>query len=211
MSDPHAEAKKRHAAETAAAFAAVFAAARADVLSRFTASGSVRDLLTTVWRDLLRTRTHERALAVVQAVAPDVELARVEGKLKAYADWFATTWDEQVREALAQVDVLAADIEAEIRAAWDTAASPDVAKLRADSLSVEMGNFAATEDAMMKGHTTKTWRIKGATTRPSHIALEGASAPIADFFANGLQYPGAPGPPEERVNCDCYLTFEGAA
>jgi hypothetical protein len=73
-----------------------------------------------------------------------------------------------------------------------------------------MGNFAAIEEAMVSGSATKTWRTQGATTRPSHLALEGSSIPIAGFFANGLQYPGAPGPPEERVNCDCYLTFGGA-
>jgi hypothetical protein len=207
VSDPNAAAKREQAVQTAMVLAAVFAAARTDVLRRLHVTGTLRDVLTNVWRDLLRTRVHERSLAVVQAVSPDVELARIEGKINAYADWFATTWDESIREALAQVDVLAQDINTEVVAALDTVASPEVAKLRADSLSVEMGNFAAIEEAMNGGKATKTWRIQGATTRPSHLALEGSSAPIDGFFPNGLQYPGAPGPPEERVNCDCYLTF----
>lgn len=210
MSDPKAATKKQQAVETAAVFAAVFAAARADILRRLKATGSFGNLLTDVWKDLLRTRVRERAEAVVQAVAPDVELARVEGKINAYADWFAQTWDEQVREALSQVDVLAADIDAEVKAALDAYMSRDTAFLRADSLSVEMGNFAAIEEAVMQGHTTKTWQIQGPTTRPTHVALDGSKIDITYVFGNGLQYPGAPGPPEERINCDCYLTFEGA-
>jgi hypothetical protein len=210
VSDPKAAAKRQQAAETAAALAAVFAAARADVLRRLDATGSIRDLLQTMWRDLLRTRVRERATSVIQAVAPDLPIARVEGRVAAYADWFATTWDESVRQALAEVDVLAEDLMAEVVAKFDEYGGGDVAKLRADNLSVEMGNFAAIEEAMVSGSATKTWRTQGATTRPSHLALEGASIPIAGFFANGLQYPGAPGPPEERVNCDCYLTFGGA-
>jgi hypothetical protein len=210
VSDPKAAEKRRQAAETALVFAALFAAARADVLRRFEATGSVANLLTSTWGALLGTRVRERALAVIEAVAPDIDPARVVGKVDAYADWFAKAWEESVREALASFDVLADDLADQIAERLDMVAGPDVAKLRADNLSVEMGNFAAIEQAVNHGHATKTWRTKGATTRPSHLALEGATVPIVDFFANGLQYPGAPGPPEERVNCDCYLTFGGA-
>lgn len=210
MSDPKEAAKRQQAAETAAVLAALFAAARADVLRRLSAAGTLRGILSAVWRDLLRTRVYERAVAVVRAVAPDLDLPRVEGKINAYADWFAKTWDGSVRQALDAVDVLAADLATEVGSALDTVAGDGMAKLWADSLSVEMGNFAAIEEAMIRGAATKTWRARGATTRPSHLALDGTEVPIAGYFANGLQYPGAPGPPEERVNCDCYLTFGGA-
>lgn len=207
MSDPKAEAKRKQAVETAAALTAVWVAARADVLSRFDATGSIRDLLADVWRALLEKRVAERAAAVVQAVAPDVFPERVQGKVDAYAKWMADTWHEAVKERLAEVDVLSADLRAAVEKVMDDVV--DTSHLRADSLSVDMGNFAAIEEATIQGHATKTWRIKGETTRPTHMALAGQTIPIADMFGNGLQYPGAPGPPEERVNCDCYLTFGG--
>lgn len=208
MSDPKAQAKQQQAAKTAAALAAVWVAARADVLRRFDATGSIRDLLADAWRELLHKRIAERSLAVVEAVAPDVFPERVQGKVDAYAEWLAGTWDEAVKQRLSEVDVLAADLRAEVERVMSDVV--DTSHLRADSLSVDMGNFAAIEEATIQGHASKTWRIQGATTRPTHEALAGATIPIEGFFANGLQYPGAPGPPEERVNCDCYLTFEGA-
>lgn len=207
MSDPKATVKRRQAVETAAALAAVYAAARADVLKRFSATGTVRGLLASSWRDLLQRRVQERALAVIGAAVPGIDPTRVQGKVDAYAEWFAKEWDETVRASLASLDVLAADLEAEIRKTMD--AVVDTSHLRADNLSVEMGNFAAIEEAIISGRATKTWRTQGATTRPSHLALEGQTMPIAGLFGNGLQYPGAPGPPEERINCDCYLTFGG--
>lgn len=208
MSDPKAQAKRKQAAETAAALSAVYVAARADVLRRFALNGSVRDLLAPHWRELLQRRVGERAMAVIQAVAPDVFPERVQGKVDAYAEWFARTWEDSVKEHLAAVDVMAADLRAEVEMVMDE--EVNISHLRADSLSVDMGNFAAIEEATIAGHKMKTWRIQGETTRPTHMALEGQTIPIEGFFGNGLQYPGAPGPPEERVNCDCYLTFEGA-
>ncbi len=43
----------------------------------------------------------------------------------------------------------------------------------------------------------------------SHLALNGLTIPIGEKFENGLAYPGAPGPPDETANCNCWLTFGG--
>lgn len=42
-------------------------------------------------------------------------------------------------------------------------------------------------------------------TRDSHIDIDREVRPIDQEFSNGLMYPGAPGPPEEVINCRCAL------
>ena len=42
-------------------------------------------------------------------------------------------------------------------------------------------------------------------TRDSHIDIDREVRPIDQKFSNGLMYPGAPGPPEEVINCRCAL------
>lgn len=207
MSDPDAKAKKREAAITAATLAAVYASAKADVLQRLAATGSIRNLLTTVWRELLQRRVRERVGAIVEAVAPELPPASVAGKLDAYSEWFAKTWYEATDEALAQVDVAAADLRAETELAFDAVSKSTHWVPSADSMSREMGTFAAIEKASLTGKVTKTWHNTNA--HPRHNALEGVTVPIDQPFSNGQQYPGAPAPPEERVNCQCYLTFGG--
>lgn len=205
MTDPHAEAKQQQAAATAATLTAVYTAMRADVLRRLREVGSI--LLPATWRDRLQSRVRERSLATIKAIAPSLDESRIAGKVDAYAKWFAATSDEVTRQALSEVDLSSLDLPAAVAEVLDRVIA--ASKIRADSLSVEMGNFAALEQATLEGQRTKTWRIQGASTRDTHRAISGETVGIGETFRNGLAYPGAPGPPEERINCDCYLTFGG--
>lgn len=204
MTDPNAQAKQQQAAETAAALAAIYTAARADVLRRLREVGKI--LLPTTWRDRIERRIRERSIAVVKAIVPELDESRIAGKLDAYAKWFASTWDDVTRQALSEIDLGALSLEGEVAELLDRIVA--AAQIHADSLSRDMGNFAVLEQATLEGKRTKTWRIQGDFTRDSHIAISGQTVGISKVFGNGLLYPGAPGPPEERVNCDCYLTFD---
>lgn len=204
MNDPDADAKKRQAAITAATLAAVYASAKADVLGRLASTGKVVNLLASTWRDLLQKRVRERVGAIVEAIAPQLPPERITGKLDAYSQWFAETWHKAAEDALAQVDVMAADLRAEVALAMDASTSTHWVP-SADSMSREMGTFAAIEQASIDGRATKTWH--NSNPHPRHNALEGVTVAIDEPFPNGMQYPLAPAPPEERVNCQCYLTF----
>lgn len=203
MTDPNAQAKERQADVTAATLAAVYVAMRADVLRRFRQVGKI--LLPTTWRDRVRKRMRERSLAVVKAIAPELDESRIAGKLDAYAKWFASTWDAVTRQALTEIDLSVLDLSADVAVVLDRVV--DAAQIHADSLSRDMGNFAALEQATLEGKKTKTWHNTD-FVHLRHNGLEGVTVGIGEDFPNGLPYPGAPAPPDERVNCKCYLTFD---
>ena len=73
--------------------------------------------------------------------------------------------------------------------------------------SVEAMNQAIDTGAINAGVVTKVWRTaRDNRVRDSHAELDGQTAPIDGVFANGLAYPGDPsGPPEEIINCRCFL------
>lgn len=203
MTDPNGQVKQQQAAETAAVLAAIYTAARADVLRRLREAGKI--LLPSTWRDRLQKRIRQRSLAVIQAIAPELDESRVAGKVDAYAEWFATTWDETTKLALREIDLGTLNLPAAVAEVMDRVVA--AAQINADSLSRDMGNFAALEQATIEGKKTKTWHNTD-FVHVRHNGLEGVTVGIDEDFPNGLPYPGAPSPPEERVNCKCYLTFE---
>ena len=63
------------------------------------------------------------------------------------------------------------------------------------------GHFLYAEIA---GAKNKKWlTARDELVRDSHAAIEGQVVPMEQAFGNGLMYPGAPGPPEEVINCRC--------
>lgn len=59
----------------------------------------------------------------------------------------------------------------------------------------------------------KIWRAL-AGARPTHAAAHGQEQPLSEPFQVGaarLEYPGAPGPPEETINCRCSMVYKEAA
>ena len=68
------------------------------------------------------------------------------------------------------------------------------------------GQNNAVEQLAEKGLTIiRTWRTSGSNTRESH-QIDGEEAGVDERFSNGLLYPMEDGaPPEEVINCDCYL------
>lgn len=59
----------------------------------------------------------------------------------------------------------------------------------------------------------KIWRAM-AGARPTHAAAHGQEQPLGEPFNVGaarLEYPGAPGPPEETINCRCSMVYTEAA
>lgn len=205
MTDPQAQAKAEQAAQTAAVLAAIYQAAKVDVLRRLRELGKI--LLPTTWRDRIERRMRERTLAVIKAVAPELDESRVAGKVDAYAKWFADTWDDVTKQALAEIDLSTLDLDGAVGEVMDRIIA--AAQIHADSLSHDMGNFAVLEQATLEGKKTKTWRNGDFDAPFRHNGLEGVTVGIGEDFPNGLSYPGAPSPPEERVNCKCFLTVEG--
>jgi len=54
--------------------------------------------------------------------------------------------------------------------------------------------------------TDKEWRTRMIRSRDSHIYVNGEVVEDGELFSNGLEFPGDPnGPPEEVINCHCYL------
>lgn len=69
--------------------------------------------------------------------------------------------------------------------------------------------FATTEAARQVGGSgaTKTWVTNVTpTTRDAHAAMHGETVPLSEQFSNGLDWPGAFGPPEETAECRCTVT-----
>lgn len=212
MADPDAAAKERHAAEAAVALAAVYEAARADVLDAVSL-GRVRDLLPALWT--------WRLLPVIEATSKAVaaetgrgafafladrggfDPARMDSYLEVGAVERSRGWVAKVNEALNQVSALADEVEAEIERTMDQFVQ--AAETDAEDIVDSAGNFGAAEGAEAAGATSKTWHSPH--PHPRHNELEGVTVGIGERFPNGLRYPGAPGPPAETANCKCYLTF----
>lgn len=73
---------------------------------------------------------------------------------------------------------------------------------------------------MMKssGASTKTWHHRpqanprdGTHGKVNHVAMEGETVGIDEYFSNGLRFPRDPedGRAEEVINCRCYLSYDG--
>jgi len=78
--------------------------------------------------------------------------------------------------------------------------------------SLHKGQYEAAMQAVESGQLDSNairrvwWTARDKRVRDSHRALDGDSAGLNERFANGLLYPGDPeGPPEEVINCRCYL------
>lgn len=208
MSDPKAEVKAAQAVSTASTLAAVYAAARDDVLRKFKRTGNVRDLLSDAWVELLAIRLAERAAEIIHAVEPDLPPESVADKVDAYAEWHAKSWAESVRESLDHIDVMSPTLVADVGLVMDAvvaSAQPDAVRVTS-----QIGNFATFESAKVQGHKTKTWHTSG-HPRSSHALIAGQTVPLFEPFGNGLQYPGAPGPPQEVAHCRCWITFGSEA
>lgn len=215
MTDPQAAEKKRLYAANLAALLAVYTAARTDILN-MVSLGSIRGALRPRWIDLLRERWAERAKLTAAEIGtqtadslggPGYDAARAEAYLDGFADRAAKDWESLVQEMLDDIDLAAADLLAEVEEATKNLLT-GYAEEGARNLTDTAANFAALEAARDAGRTTKTWHT-GENARASHLALNGRTVPLDETFSNGLRYPRAPGPPQETVNCNCYLTFGG--
>lgn len=71
------------------------------------------------------------------------------------------------------------------------------------------GQNDAVEQMAEKGiKVVRIWRTSGSNTRPSHD-IDGEEALVNERFSNGLLYPMEDGaPPEEVINCDCYIEIQ---
>lgn len=210
MADPHAEQKGQHAALLASALVLLYIDMREDVLARL-GLGFVAILLRPVWPDRVRATATDHmkrtAADVARSIDPGFDASRMDAYLEKTADTFATTWgegiDEQFSEILAEIT---AETQAAISKVLENAAN--AADEEADLLTRRAANLAARDVAEANGYTTKTWHTSsGGDHRASHVAQNGMTIPIDERFPNGLPYPGAPGPPAEVINCQCYLSF----
>lgn len=216
MPDPHKAERAKQANKATTALAAVYVAARADVLSRVRATGDVLNVLRGVWRRAVRTAAAEALKDTAAAIGETSEAfdpKTVDHYLDAVAENFASRWDESTRASLDEIagaiDATFDQIEAEATKVMD--AVVDRAKEEAEDLTGTAANLAAFEAAVEEGKATKTWHTASEDSRASHAALDGVTIPMDERFANGLRYPKSPGPPQETVNCECYLTFGGQA
>lgn len=206
MADPHAEQKEQHAALLASTLILLYVDMREDVLSRL-AFGMFGRLLRPEWVDRVRLTAvgHmvRTAAEIAHDVAPDFDASRMDAYLEKTADTFATTWGKGIEEILAEIE---AETQANVSAALE--APLKAADEDADLLTRRAANLAAKDASEGSGYTAKTWHTSGVGDhRASHVAQNGLTIPIDERFPNGLRYPGAPGPPAEVINCQCYLSF----
>jgi hypothetical protein len=92
-------------------------------------------------------------------------------------------------------------------------------KLRGDTIartesiaSLHAGQREAFSQAIGRGafgpqHVVRIWRATGdVRTRDAHVAINGEVVGWDQRFSNGLLFPAEPGgPPEEVINCRCWL------
>jgi hypothetical protein len=217
LAAPHADARAQHAAETAAAIAAVYAAMKVDVLDRLHA-GFLSGLLSRRWRTVLAEAVNRVLFGTASDIgaltAADLygehapfDPAYLANYVEAVSDSFATGRVDDLRQEFDQIvaDLVAkseAEAVAEVQATMDRLDAETDAK----ALTNAAANFGAHDAARAVGATEKTWRT-GSNPRPTHRALNGSTVNLDQVFANGLHYPGAPGPPEETANCNCWLDF----
>lgn len=222
MSEQAEKERDRRVAGTAAALAAVYAAARAEALVRANA-GRIKDALDWKWRGQLQRVVRREAIETVRAIGPivaesfDVPFwtpnraeAAAENYLEVMAKEMAAAWERLTEEALAAIDLSVADFEAEIEAALRT--GENLAGVDGENVTTTAANLAEHDVATEAGHTTKTWHLgENENHRPSHLAQNNLTVPIDERFPNGQRFPGSPASPAERMNCQCYLTYGGAA
>lgn len=220
MSEPQAEAKKRRVAETAAALAAVYAAAKAEALVRG-AAGNIRGALDHKWRGQLERVVRAQALETVRVIGPLVAesfdlkywtpnraAALADEYLTVMAHEMAGAWEQLTEQALAELNLATANIQAEIQAAMRT--GENLSGVDGENVTESAANLSTLDAAKASGKTTKTWHLGTVHEhRASHVAQNGTTVGISDKFPNGQQFPGSPAPPAERVNCECFLTFGG--
>lgn len=210
MADPQAQEKERRAALLAAALLLIYVDMREDVLNRV-ALGRLRRLFRPEWVDRVRlaatNHAKQTAAQVARSIDPNFDATRMDAYLEKTCDTWATTWGENVEDALT-VDVQAAVTEVKERVEGELAKVIDRADTDAELITQRAANLSALEVAEASGATTKTWHNRD-FAHPRHNNLEGVTVPIDARFPNGLRYPGAPGPPGEVLNCKCYLTFGG--
>ena len=220
MADQRAEAKRRRIEATALALAAVLTAARTEALAR-AGAGRVRDALGWVWRDRLQQVIRAEALGTVREIGPlaaevfdlpywtpNRAAAAAEKYLDVMAREMSGAWEQLTREALAQIDLAAPDLEAEVKAALST--GENLAGMDGQNVTEAAANLAEHDVATEVGKTTKTWHLgTGEDHRPSHVAQDGMTVGIDERFPNGQRFPGSPAPPSERLNCHCGLTYGG--
>jgi hypothetical protein len=93
------------------------------------------------------------------------------------------------------------DVLATIRSECATAADWQAERIaRTEALAVSSAgqNIAWRENGVER----KQWVWSG-VSREEHAAIDGEIVDMDDVFSNGLEYPGADGPPEEVINCSC--------
>lgn len=92
--------------------------------------------------------------------------------------------------------------------------SPERALLIAQTeihAAANYGSLIAAQEE--KSPMLKVWHAM-AGARPTHAAASGQKVALNESFSVGaakLPYPGAPGPPEETINCRCSLQYEAIA
>lgn len=94
--------------------------------------------------------------------------------------------------------------------------SPERALLIAETEVHAAANYGSLVAAQQDGAPMmKVWRAVGdRRTRPTHAAASGQKVALNAPFTVGtarLEYPGAPGPAEETVNCRCSMVYEAVA
>ena len=203
MTDPNAAAKDESAAQTAAALASLYAAFRIKAQLQDTLE-QVRGLVPD-WVLQRRELLVGRSLRLARKVARDVPGEVMEPYLETVFGNRSQAWGESFEAALARVDPdeMLASIADEFQARLNKA------RAEAEDMADFTGNFASLEQAEAEGKRTKTWRVQGRNHRATHAALDGSTIGLDERFANGLRFPKSPGPPQETVNCDCYLTYGG--
>ncbi|MFR9807073.1 phage portal protein [Pseudonocardia sp. RS010] len=79
----------------------------------------------------------------------------------------------------------------------------------ADARVAKVGNVAALEAGRQNGATRKTWRTRGATTRPTHDVLDGVTVDLDDDFQVGEARGSYPRDHrlgvDEIAGCDCTI------
>ena len=216
--DPYAEQRDRQVKTLIPALAAVYAAAKADVL-RQVGTGVVRGALRPIWSERLRVVVAEQSKRIaglfgasivhdLDGQLADFQSSMMSAYLDVFADAFSTAWEAETQRALDSIDLAAADLVAEANAVMvDVEAA---AQVDAETITQRSSNFGLNEGGKTVGSTVKVW-ITGDNPRETHASLNGEAVPIGARFTNGLRYPGAPGPPAEVVNCNCSMIVRRAA
>lgn len=210
--DPYAEARDEHAASLAAEVARVYVAAKLAMVASPTPL-QIPGWLFARLKDVLGSGLTEAAF----------ELGTIAGRTLGLGEDFRFAPTESLRnyigiaageQASAQFDALGstlgqvslvADIKAEVERTVDAATSAARADVETQVTNVSWA--AITDTAIEAGMGTKTWHA-GTNPRTSHLAQNGTTVGIEQRFPNGQRFPGSPAPPAERVNCNCWLSYD---